>query len=429
MARRPTDSDAVLTSRRELLAGAASLALCGGLTSTAHGAVNGRPAKNLLVFFAYGGWDTAMCFDPKPGVSTVIVPDGEVQTHHGIDIYAVDGAPAVPAFFAEHGDQVALLRGLDMVSLSHEICRRYALTGTADIRQPDLAAIIAATTGVDRALPYLMMSSRAMPGPLAGLAGWLGRGNQLGELLNPDLGVAPLPDLGLPPDDAIDPVSDWIRGRHERSAAEFHSSKGKARYDDFGAGQDRVASLEAHREGFRGFEGLEIVDNQIDMALHVLANGLVRSVMVDSGNNWDTHYDNDLQVRYYDRMFTALDRLMTGLRTTPGLEGGTLYDETVVWVVSEMGRPPGMNEGYGKEHLPFTSSLLMGGGVKSGQVIGATDDRLVGQRVNLQTGALDDGGSLVRPDQLVAGLLEGCGVSAEPYLPNVTPFMGPFEDA
>ena len=414
-------------SRRAFLTGAASMALCGGLSREAFGQTNGRPVKNLVVFFAYGGWDQAMCFDPKPGVSTVIVPPGEVQTHHGMSIYAVDGAPAVPLFFDAFGGDVALMRGLDMVSLSHEICRRYALTGTADMRRPDLAAIIASTTGADRPLPYLMMSSRAMPGPLAGLAGWLGRANQLGQLLNPDVGMAPMPELGLPPEQAIDPVAEWLSGRHQRAGEEFHSVKGSARWNDFGAGQERVAALEAHRDGFRGFDELEVTDNQVDMALHVLANGLVRSVMIDSGSNWDTHYDNDLQIRYYDKMFTSLGRLMEGLRATPGLEGGTLLDETVVWVVSEMGRPPGMNDGYGKEHLPYTSSLLMGGGVKGGQVIGATDDRLVGQRLNLATGALDDSGSLVRPDQLVAGLLEGCGVRADTWLPNVEPFMGPFE--
>ena len=254
-----------------------------------------------------------------------------------------------------------------------------------------------------------------------------GRGNQLGQLLNPDMGMAPMPTLGLPPQEAVDPVADWLAGRHARAQEEFHSDKAKALWGDFGAGQERVASLEAHRDGFRGFNELEVVDNQVDMALHVLQHGLVRSVMIDSGNNWDTHYDNNLQIRYYDRMFTALGRLMQGLKSAPGVDGGTLLDETVVWVVSEMGRPPGMNDGYGKEHLPFTSSLLMGGGVKGGQMIGATDDRLIGQRVNLQTGALDDAGSLVRPDQLVAGLLEGCGVRADRWLPNVTPFMGPFE--
>ena len=148
--------------------------------------------------------------------------------------------------------------------------------------------------------------------------------------------------------------------------------------------------------------------------------------MLDSDANWDTHYDNALQQRYYAKLFGALDRLMAGLQSTPGLEEDTLLEETVVWVVSEMGRTPGLNDGAGKEHLPFTSTLMMGGGVKGGITLGATTDGLVGQRVNLATGALDDGGALVRPDNLVAGVLEGCGVSAEAWLPNVVPYMGPF---
>jgi len=415
-------------SRRSLLGGAASLAFLGGLGGRSLAATsNGRPPRNLVVFFAYGGWDPALAFDPKPDVEAVITPPGEVQSHHGHDVFVLDEAPEVGTFFRNHGAEVCMLRGVDMVSISHEICRRYALTGTAEARKPDLAAVVANTHGSDRPLPYLMVSSRAMPGPLAGVAGWLGRTNQLGAMLNPDIGLAPLPELGLPPEEAVDPVAAWLAGRHERAAGRFTgSASGTAMWEDYAAGQERIAALETHRDGFRGLPGLEQIDNQVDIALHTLANGLVRTVMLDSDANWDTHYDNALQQRYYAKLFGALDRLMAGLQSTPGLEEDTLLEETVVWVVSEMGRTPGLNDGAGKEHLPFTSTLMMGGGVKGGITLGATTDGLVGQRVNLATGALDDGGALVRPDNLVAGVLEGCGVSAEAWLPNVVPYMGPF---
>jgi hypothetical protein len=292
-------------TRRALLKSAAAASLVGGsLTLGRRAAGAGRPARNLVIFFAHGGWDPALALDPKPGVSSVVVQPGQLQHHHGHDVYVMDAAPEVGTFFANHGAKTALVRGVDMVSISHEICRRYALTGTVDAGRPDLGAIVAATHGADRALPYLVMSSRAMPGPLSGISGYLGSRNQLGALLNPEVGPAPLPELGPVSDPVAERVAQWVRGRHERIDAST-SELAQRQWSDFGAGQDRIAALEAHRDSFEGFAALDVLDNQIEMAVKALGEGLVRAVHLDSGSSWDTHYDNALQERYYAKMFSA----------------------------------------------------------------------------------------------------------------------------
>ena len=53
-----------------------------------------------------------------------------------------------------------------------------------------------------------------------------------------------------------------------------------------------------------------------------------------------------------------------------------LYEKTLVVAMGEFGRTPKMNSAAGRDHWGHTFSVLMGGGgLKMGQVIGASDDK------------------------------------------------------
>ena len=94
----------------------------------------------------------------------------------------------------------------------------------------------------------------------------------------------------------------------------------------------------------------------------------VRCVSV-SLSDFDTHSDN------YPRMRQLLPILDTGLHAliTDLEERGMLNDVTVV-VWGEFGRTPKINKSGGRDHWPNVSpALIAGGGIKAGQVIGATD--------------------------------------------------------
>jgi len=86
--------------------------------------------------------------------------------------------------------------------------------------------------------------------------------------------------------------------------------------------------------------------------------------------NWDTHQDNFNKVRdlcgQLDQPFTAL---------LADLKSRGLLDSTLVLWTGEFGRTPRINPNSGRDHFPraFTS-ILAGGGVKGGQVIGSTDE-------------------------------------------------------
>ena len=89
------------------------------------------------------------------------------------------------------------------------------------------------------------------------------------------------------------------------------------------------------------------------------------------GNSWDTHSDNDKGHR--DRLAPPLDRTLTAL--IDDLDERGLLDTTLVIAMGEFGRTPNINPNLGRDHWPNCWSLaLSGGGIKTGQVFGASDD-------------------------------------------------------
>ena len=89
-------------------------------------------------------------------------------------------------------------------------------------------------------------------------------------------------------------------------------------------------------------------------------------------NSWDTHSDNDKGHR--DRLTPPLDRTLTAL--VEDLDERGLLESTLVIAMGEFGRTPIINANLGRDHWPNCWSLaLAGGGIKTGQVVGASDER------------------------------------------------------
>jgi hypothetical protein len=89
-------------------------------------------------------------------------------------------------------------------------------------------------------------------------------------------------------------------------------------------------------------------------------------------NSWDTHSDNDKGHR--DRLAPTLDRTLTAL--IEDLDERGLLSTTLVIAMGEFGRTPIINAALGRDHWPNCWSLaLAGAGIKTGQVVGTSDDR------------------------------------------------------
>lgn len=86
-------------------------------------------------------------------------------------------------------------------------------------------------------------------------------------------------------------------------------------------------------------------------------------------NSWDTHGDNFNWLR---GALPTLDRTYSAL--IEDLDQSGLLDETLVVVMSDMGRTPQVNANAGRDHWTYCYSVLFAGaGIRGGTVHGASD--------------------------------------------------------
>ncbi|NBV23881.1 MAG: DUF1501 domain-containing protein, partial [Proteobacteria bacterium] len=89
-----------------------------------------------------------------------------------------------------------------------------------------------------------------------------------------------------------------------------------------------------------------------------------------NGTGWDTHNDGQ---RNQHILIQQLDQGLAALVTD--LEKNRLLDKTLIVVATEFGRPPEFDGGGGRGHQGRTFSwALAGGGLKTGQAVGETDE-------------------------------------------------------
>ena len=87
-------------------------------------------------------------------------------------------------------------------------------------------------------------------------------------------------------------------------------------------------------------------------------------------DGWDTHANNFDTLS--QRLLPELDKGMSAL--VADLADRRLLDTTTIVWMGEFGRTPRINQNAGRDHWPRSWSVVVGGGgMKNGQVVGATD--------------------------------------------------------
>jgi len=115
------------------------------------------------------------------------------------------------------------------------------------------------------------------------------------------------------------------------------------------------------------FDGAPTCNDQLLLARRLVEAG-VRVVTLSFGR-WDSHGQNFKLVRDHGG---KLDQCLSALIEDLDVRG-MLNDVTVV-VWGEFGRTPRVNNNAGRDHWPAVScALLIGGGMRTGQVIGSTN--------------------------------------------------------
>jgi len=410
--------------RRTFLASLAALTLVPGrATATSH-----HP-KHLVLLFASGGWDPTVVFDPKPDSSVVDMEVGEPYAFGNGSLWTHASRPSVTDFFGRYGSLCTVINGVNVPAIAHAGCRTRMLTGTRDRAQPDVGAVVAHALGAEVAMPYLDISGGAYPGPYASELGYMGASNQLSRLVLPDRAFRPphgsLWDRHFPNENQSDAIRDWVQSRADGAmverAAEGENARRKASFIN---GLERGHRLFEYETFFENTAEDSSLSEQVRTSLDALAMGLSKVVMIDARADFDTHRNNQDQSKRYEATFSGLLELMEGLSETPGAEGGVLLDDTLVFVLSEMGRTPRHNDDRGKDHWPYTSCLLLGAGVRGNTIVGSTNTSLVGQPVDLNTGHASASGTLLQSEHVLAGIADLFGVKPEGALGTAAPFRG-----
>jgi hypothetical protein len=424
-------------NRREFLkAGVVGATMAGATLGGATMLLGGRSsastvanAKNLIIVWADGGWDPTFTFDPKPGIQGVETPQGRIVNYGNLPIFVDNARPGVQAFFEAWGDMSAVINGIDTASVAHPGCRRRMLTGYREAGHADVGAVTGHTLSSELPIPYLVLADSGYVGPLGASVGRLGTTNQLSALIDPEQAY-PIPaGAGYSPVAANEAEAALIRRRVVASAERERAIRGargynRARINDFLHSLERGDRLIEKKDVMQASQRRLTFQNQLDVTVDVLEQGLSRAVMIDGRHAWDTHANLNSQNQFYDELFASLAQLAQTLSARSGSRAGqNLMDETVIAVMSEMGRTPLINGRGGKDHWPITSALVFGAGVRGGTLCGGTDDALLGVETNMATGQPGSGGGIY-PENLHAGLLELVGGAPSVEYPGIEPLRG-----
>jgi uncharacterized protein (DUF1501 family) len=427
------------------LAGGAAALGAGGLGTLARLARAGdRPeADERFYVFAYfsGGWDVLLGLDPRdPAVfdgdsvaATRIQPAYELQRARDLALVRPSPDAAEEMVFgpyigglAAHWERLAVVRGMSMDTLTHEVGRRRFLTG----RPP--SGLLARGASGSAWLASQFPDGALMPNLSVGV-----------ESFNPDLPVevsavrvsnaADLVALLRRADPTLDPALDPLvalrlgddaacaraYGSPTLRAAESSRLRLRAVLEadaqalfNFGASTPEMQALRA-RYGFT--TDLGSPEAQAALAAQAISSGVSRVVTLQATGGLDTHFD-DWQTEQGPRQqrgFDAIAKLATHLAELPYKDTGESFlDRTTIVGFSEFMRTPLLNARGGRDHWLTNSCFALGGKIRGNTVIGASSDvGMSPQAVDLATGRVDAGGEVIRPEHILRTLLVDAGLT------------------
>jgi uncharacterized protein (DUF1501 family) len=379
-------------SRREFVASAAAGAsLCGWLGRLAAGAPDGpRPRACILLWMA-GGPSHIDTFDPKPDAAANV--RGEFNT---IDT-AVPGVRISEHFpkFAGLLKHAAILRGMSTQESDHKLATYHLHTGYQSrggaVAFPSLGALVARELGKrDVPLPNFVTIGR---GPQEALgAGFLGPDYQPLGVTDPVRGLDFINPIG--PAEEFGRQVELLQGLEKSFRRTSRSAAGDAHRaaldravrlmnaaqkqafdltrepDAVRAAYGRPARAEVPRRGEKNSAAASGGFGQgCLMARRLVEAGVpfVEVVMGD-GVGWDTHRDNFPRTRALSlECDTAMSALVEDLK-----DRGLLDTTLVVWM-GEFGRSPQCGGGGRNHWAKAWSTVLIGGGIRGGRVVGKTD--------------------------------------------------------
>ena len=390
-------------SRRQLL----GLTAAGLLVPRRLAATSPTRGRKFLFVFNPGGWDPAFVFAPVFSDTVGRTPTDFPGQVGDLPFTDSEMRPSVRGFLEAYGERTVFINGIEVPSLAHDVCTKWAMTGDGRARRDDWVSTIAAGGDPGLLLPNVHVSGPIFPLRYPTASVRVGVKGQLSSLLDGTAGqLADAPEPALA--DALQAAQEPIL---RRALDRWRGERGRGRAELVAEAESVALERSAALAEFTGVFAGDASDltGALDIAAGCLEAGLSRTAMVAYGTGgngaWDTHSSNEFQSVMFEALFSALATVTERLSAAPGAEGGSLLDETVIVVLSEMGRTPQYNAASGKDHWTWTSAMLVGSGLRGGRVVGSWSDGLTGGGVDLATGESSASGATLLPGHVGATLL------------------------
>jgi uncharacterized protein (DUF1501 family) len=348
-------------------------------SSSTKSQVSGK-AKSVILFWLEGGPSHIDTWDPKANSNFKPI---------STDVAGIQVSELLPKM-ARRMNKFALVRSMHTRGTDHPQATHYAITGheiNPAMQFPSLGSIITKEMGPRNAVPAHVLVpkwDKTRQYEEYFRASFLGGEYDPMCIPDPSRPGFEVTDLSLPKSvsqTAVEGRSAFLKAIDRRYRA-LNETAEHTNMDAFSAQAWKMILTPAVRDAFdlsRETEqmkeryGKDSVGQSVLLARRLVEAGsrFVTAAGYHS-SSWDTHSDNDKGHR--DRLAPTLDRSLTAL--VDDLDERGLLDSTLVIAMGEFGRTPMINPALGRDHWPNCWSLaLAGAGIKSGQVVGASDER------------------------------------------------------
>lgn len=380
-----TSADCTGLSRRSFLRvgglSALGLSLSGFLRLQASTpATTSRKNISCILLWMQGGPSHHDSFDPKPDAPPEV--RGEFNTIP-TTLPGVRLAEHLP-FLAKATDKYSIIRGHDPKNGSHGVADHIMMTGhkfNASLPFACYGSVVAKERGYKNGMLPFVQLGRAIDRRFnGGIAGFLGdEFNPFEVAEDPSKANFKVRDLSI--------ATDAERARLDRRYAmlaevdraqreEESSVPVKARDAFYEKAHGLITSpnakkafdIEQESERTRERYGMTQFGQSCLLARRLIEAGVHFVTVTDGG--WDTHQNNFRSLK--ERKLPILDRGYSAL--LEDLHARGMLDNTLVVWFGDFGRTPKINPSAGRDHWASAGVACMGGGgVKTGQVVGATN--------------------------------------------------------
>lgn len=359
-------------------------------------------AKRIIWLFMHGGPSQVDTFDPKPALAryegqpppssvrdlktqfTDVSQQALMASRFSFQACGQSGIEISSGFkhLRQHADKLAVIRSCHHEIFNHTPGIWMLNTGHDRMGRPSMGSWLSYGLGceADNLPAFVVMNDGALkPGPGVWGSGFLPSSFQ-GTQLNMSGGDA-IPNLKVP---------SAFRSLDQREMLNFVQRLNRVHRQNRGidsALDARIASYElAYRMQSAAPDAVDLSKEpssirqlygggfgEMCLTARRLVERGVRMVQIYNGcggQGWDTHNNShDKHVGLIHGIDQGCAALLADLKSR-----GMLDDTLVIWS-GEFGRTPTTEGESGRDHSPYGFSMWMaGGGVKGGQVIGATDE-------------------------------------------------------